>query len=134
MVDRPQHRAAAGLRPRGSTWLTIAVALLFGGALCVTAHASVSAHPQAAALPTLRLDYYSFIGAPGTVGLALSLDPAHISADYELSLLVDANLVHILPDDTVKPDLATFTISRNHLTYTFTIRKNARFSNGHAVT
>jgi len=130
-VDRPQHREAAGLRPRGSTSLHIAVALLFAGTLCVTASTPTSAHPTAAALPTLRLDYYA--GAPR---LATSLDPAHISdsADYELSALVDASLVHILPNGKVSGDLATYTISKNHLTYTFTIRKNASFSNGHAVT
>jgi len=109
------------------------VALLFAGALCVTAHASVSAHPAPAALPTLRVDYYSKGARPR---LALSLDPAHISdvTDYELSALVDANLVHILPNGKVSGDLATYTISKNHLTYTFTIRSNARFSNGHDVT
>ena len=129
------HRVAGDARKPVSTILNLGVALLFAGALCLTAHASVSARPTPAAPPTLRLDYYSLVGAQGT--LALSLDPAHITSpsDYELSsLLVNANLVHILPDDTVKPDLATFTISKNHLTYTFTIRSNARFSNGHTVT
>jgi ABC-type transport system substrate-binding protein len=125
------HRVAGDARKPVSTILNLGVALLLAGALCVTAHASVSAHPHAATLPTLRLDYYA-----GERGLARSLDPAHITAanDDELSLLVNANLVHILPDGTVKPDLATWTISKNHLTYTFTIRSTARFSNWHAVT
>jgi peptide/nickel transport system substrate-binding protein/oligopeptide transport system substrate-binding protein len=109
--------------------------LLLVGALCVTAHTSVLARPHKTTLPTLRLDYYA--AGKGTPGMAYSLDPAHIIdvSDYDLStLLVNAGLVRILPDGTVGPDLATYTVSRNHLTYTFTIRGNARFSNGHAVT
>jgi ABC-type transport system substrate-binding protein len=130
-MDCLQNQEAAGLRPRGGTRLHIGVALLLAGTLCVAAHASISAHPAPSALPTLRLDYYA-----GVRGLAMSLDPAHITdaSDDELSLLVNANLVHILPDGKVQPDLATWTISKDHLTYTFTIRSTARFSNGHAVT
>jgi len=125
------HRVAGDARKPVSTILNLGVALLFAGTLCVTASTPTSAHPTAAALPTLRLDYYA--GAPR---LATSLDPAHISdsADYELSALVDASLVHILPNGKVSGDLATYTISKNHLTYTFTIRSSARFSNGHPVT
>jgi peptide/nickel transport system substrate-binding protein/oligopeptide transport system substrate-binding protein len=110
--------------------------LLFVSALFVIARASVFAHPYKTNLPTLRLDYYAVVDRR-MVGLATSLDPAHIQTqwDFELSsLLVNANLIRILPNGTVGPDLANYTVSRNHLTYTFTIRKNARFSNGHAVT
>jgi len=79
------------------------VALLFVGTLYLTAHASASARQTLAAMPTLRLDYESHAGIQGGApGLAASLDPVHISDpfDYELSsLLINANLVHILPDD-----------------------------------
>jgi peptide/nickel transport system substrate-binding protein/oligopeptide transport system substrate-binding protein len=107
------------------------VTLFIAGTLGMTAHAAISAHSAPAVLSTLRLSYYA-----GIPSLAPSLDPAHIqaSSDYELALLVNANLVHILPTGEVRPDLATYTISKNHLTYTFTMRSNARFSNGHPVT
>ena len=120
------------MRTSPAKLLPVGVALLFAGTLCMTARTSVSAHPSPAALPTLRLGYYAI----GTGSASPILDPAHIGTawDYELALLVNANLVHILPNGTVGQDLATWTISKNHLTYTFTIRGNARFSNGHAVT
>lgn len=52
----------------------------------------------------------------------------------DLFLEVNASLTHILPNGRVAPDLATWTISKDRLVYTFTIRRNARFSNGHPVT
>lgn len=52
----------------------------------------------------------------------------------ELFLEVNASLTHILPSGQVAPDLATWTISKDRLVYTFTNRRNARFSNGHPVT
>jgi ABC-type oligopeptide transport system substrate-binding subunit len=51
----------------------------------------------------------------------------------ELFLEVNAGLTHILPNGKVAPDLATWTLSKTRLVYTFTIRRNARFSNGHPV-
>jgi ABC-type oligopeptide transport system substrate-binding subunit len=52
----------------------------------------------------------------------------------ELFLEVNAGLTHILPNGKVAPDLATWTLSKNRLVYTFTIRRNSRFSNGRPVT
>jgi len=97
-------------------------------ALLLTAKASLSAHSVAKGLPTLRLDYY----APGPT-LAISLDPV-AGSDNATVALVQANLVRILPNGEVTGDLATWTISKSRLVYTFTIRKDARFSNGHYVT
>jgi len=43
-------------------------------------------------------------------------------------------MVHLLPSGKAAPDLATWKVSTNRLVYTFNIRSNARFSNGHPVT
>ena len=106
------------------------LAVLTVAALLLTATAPLSAQPLATSLPRLRLDYYAGVTKPAT------FDPALVSAynDDETIALANANLVHIVPNGTVKPDLATWTISPNHLVYTFTTRRNARFSNGHPVT
>lgn len=102
--------------------------------VCVTATGgtTTSAHPAARSLPTLRLDYFTDTGGR----LADSLDPALVASSFgaDTIALVNANLVHVLPNGKVAPDLATWTVSRNQLVYTFTIRRNARFSNGHPVT
>jgi ABC-type transport system substrate-binding protein len=74
-------------------------------------------------LPTLRL-----AGGPPR-----SLDDVWLGFN-ELFLEVNASLTHILPSGTVVPDLATWTLSKNRLVYTFTVRRTARFSNGHSVT
>ncbi|GAC1634291.1 MAG: ABC transporter substrate-binding protein [Chloroflexota bacterium] len=82
-------------------------------------------------LPTLRLSYFS-----GQVALANTLDPAIVSSgiDADAIALTNANLVHILPNGQVEPDLATWKIGEDRLSYTFTIRRDARFGNGHWVT
>src|SRR5581483_9884367 len=88
--------------------------------------------PKQEPLRTLALDYYS--GAKGE--LASTLDPAQVTSadDADTIALSNANLVHILPNNQVAPDLATWTVSKDRKVYTFTIRQNARFSNGHPVT
>ncbi|GAC1630334.1 MAG: ABC transporter substrate-binding protein [Chloroflexota bacterium] len=80
-------------------------------------------------IPTLHLDYY-------ILHPTWTLDPALTTTPYEADTLalINANLVRVLPDGTVVPDLATWGISANHRTYTFTLRGDARFSNGHGVT
>src|SRR5947209_13721154 len=101
-----------------------------GASLFLIAPGPLSAHTAGATLPTLRLGWYS----AGTD--VRTLDPGGLAEtpDSETVALVNANLVHLLPNGKVAPDLATWTISRSNLVYTFTIRKNARFSNGHYVT
>ncbi|HEX8919377.1 MAG TPA: ABC transporter substrate-binding protein, partial [Chloroflexota bacterium] len=85
-----------------------------------------------AGLPILTLDY--FAGAGGA--LAKTLDPAQVtdSTAADTIALVNANLVHILPNNRVAPDLATWTVDSSRTVYTFTMRPNARFANGHRVT
>lgn len=105
-------------------------------ALVVTAGSPVAARSTprlaTASLPVLTLSYYAAQGQ-----LARSLDPAHIgvTTDEDMILLVDAGLIHIGTDDKVEPDLASrWTVSNDHMTYTFYIRPNARFANGDDVT
>jgi oligopeptide transport system substrate-binding protein len=100
-------------------------------AACGT-NSSSGSSSKSGSLPLLTLDYFS--GASGQ--LASTLDPAQVTSSTagDTIALTNANLVHILPNNTVAPDLATWKVSSNRLVYTFTIRKNARFSNGHAVT
>jgi oligopeptide transport system substrate-binding protein len=90
-----------------------------------------SAHATTAPLPTLR-----FGGLVGTATWVDSLDPAvGTSSQGAVAMgLVNAQLTQQLPNGNDAPALATWTVSKNHLVYTFTIRKNARFSNGDPVT
>ncbi|GAC1514737.1 MAG: ABC transporter substrate-binding protein [Chloroflexota bacterium] len=92
--------------------MRLSVALLLVGTVFLTARPLVSAHPSGSTLPVLH-----FAGGP--------------QAPTDL---VNASLVRLLPNGKVVPALATWTVNRNHLVYTFTMRRTARFSNGHAVT
>lgn len=107
----------------------ISIALI--GILLVIPKAVASAQHSAATLPTLR--WYGMVGA---TGWAQTLDPAMVNdaLSNDISYMVYVGLVKLLPNGTVVPDLATWTVSKNHKVYTFTIRKNARFSNGDPVT
>lgn len=83
---------------------------------------------RSAKTPTLRLNY----GVPFG-----NIDPAHIggTGDVDMSLLFNQGLIQIGTNDKVMPGLANkWNISKNGKVYTFFIRKNARFSNGHHVT
>ncbi|GAC1630337.1 MAG: ABC transporter substrate-binding protein [Chloroflexota bacterium] len=112
------------LRLIGIAVLAVDAPLLSGRVLAAT--------PEAANLPTLRLGNY----VDDPPALAATLDPAGSSGstDAYTIALTNANLVQILPNGQVRPDLATWTVSANRRIYTFTIRTNARFSNGHPVT
>ncbi|MGH2443785.1 MAG: ABC transporter substrate-binding protein, partial [Chloroflexota bacterium] len=85
-------------------------------------------------------------GGMGTINLNINtgdtdfvktLDPATVtdSISYYDIQLVNANLVKFsYPSLKVIPDLATWTVSPDHKVYTFTIKSNAKFSNGDPVT
>jgi ABC-type oligopeptide transport system substrate-binding subunit len=94
-----------------------------------------SAHPATKALSILRLDYY-VLPATGSGTPSWSLDPVLDTryGEQNTLALVQANLVRLLPSGKPASDLATWKASKNDLVYTFTIRRNARFSNGHDVT
>ncbi|MYD94543.1 MAG: peptide ABC transporter substrate-binding protein [Chloroflexi bacterium] len=79
--------------------------------------------------------------ASGTLRLPanepLTLDPVHVrdtgSAEYVQEIF--AGLTRIAPDLSVEPDLASgWTVSGDGLTYTFTIRREARFHDGTPLT
>jgi len=111
-----------------------------GASLVLAAPAPRFAQSAAQGLPTLRLDYYADqqpLTFDPALGHVLSRGSAPVvggTSDWETLALVDATLVHVLPNGKVAPDLATWTVSKNHLVYSFTIKPNARFSNGHPVT
>lgn len=67
-----------------------------------------------------------------------TLDPAIVTDSVSISdiSMVNANLVKLdYPSLKIIPDLASrWTTSSNHLTWTFYMRKNAKFSNGDPVT
>lgn len=79
--------------------------------------------------------------ASGTLRLQgaepITLDPVHVrdtgSAGYAQEIF--AGLTRIAPDLSVQPDLASgWTVSPNGLTYTFTIRREAKFHDGRQLT
>ena len=128
MSHRSHHTVLTTLL--GATLALALVVLSSEGRSPVAARSS--SHPAAAGLPVLTLSYYA-----GQSQLARTLDPAHIgvTTDEDMLLLIDAGLIHIGTDDKVEPDLAShWTVSNDHRTYTFYIRPNARFANGHYVT
>ncbi|MDE2030880.1 MAG: hypothetical protein KGI58_01290 [Patescibacteria group bacterium] len=71
------------------------------------------------------------VGMPTLVNPVLSLS----DADKDLTSLVYSGLMRKLPDGTLIPDLAeSYTVSPDGMTYTFVIKKNAKFQDGSKVT
>ena len=71
------------------------------------------------------------IGMPTLVNPVLALS----DADKDLVSLVYSGLMRRQPDGTFIPDLAeSYTISPDGLTYTFTLKKDAKFQDGYKVT
>jgi peptide/nickel transport system substrate-binding protein len=73
----------------------------------------------------------------GEVGPARFINPILTLSqpDQDLTALVYSGLTRQLPDGTIVPDLASrYTVSSDGTTYTFTIRPNAKFQDGTAVT
>lgn len=95
----------------------------------------VLARPLASkGIPTLRWE--GLVGLGGSQWLD-TLDPAFATDETSINMvtLVNANLVKILPNGQVGGDLASkVSLSKNHRTYTFILRKNLHFSNGDAIT
>src|SRR5204863_3954251 len=94
----------------------------------------VGASSSAPARQTRVLNWFLNTGGSAWV---TTLDPATVADEMSMSdiQLLNANLVRIDPASlTPKPDLATWTTSPDRTVWTFTIRPNARFSNGDPVT
>jgi ABC-type transport system substrate-binding protein len=72
----------------------------------------------------------------GVVGRPSSMNPltARTDVDQDIVALVFRGLTKAGPDGTVVPDLATWTISADRLTYTFSIRSDAHWDDGQPVT
>jgi oligopeptide transport system substrate-binding protein len=109
----------------------VAITTIFAATLLIGGKTPASAHQLGAGLPTLR--WYGLVTASGW---PQTLDPADTNDELseDVTYLTNAMLVKLRPDGTVIPDLATWTVSTNHRVYTFTLRSNARFSNGDPVT
>lgn len=116
-----------------NTVMNLGVAAAFAGTTFLAGYGATSAHPSHAAMKTLRLPW---IGGTGAVQLVKTLDPSRVTSAVaaDVIMLGNAGLVRITPEDKVATDLATYKISANRKVYTFTIRSNARFNDGHAVT
>lgn len=115
--------------------MRVGLAAAFASMLFVSTgvHIQAQSSHRKVALRTLRLDY--FVGSNGK--LATTLDPAIVTSAEAADqiAMTNANLVNIGTDDKVHLDLASkMTVSKNHKVYTFVIRKNARFADGHPVT
>lgn len=109
------------------TALVVAVALL----MSTSTMSSARPEPKSTGLQVLRTSWLA-----GESHWTKTLDPAIVTDVTSITLigLINANLVRLDTDGKVASDLATWTESKNHKVYTFTIRKNARFSNGDVVT
>lgn len=73
----------------------------------------------------------------GIIGMPTLVNPviAISDADKDLVALIYSGLMRRLPDGTFIPDLAeSYTVSPDGLTYTFTIKKNAKFHDGSNLT
>ncbi|HZS94886.1 MAG TPA: peptide ABC transporter substrate-binding protein [Chloroflexota bacterium] len=109
------------------------IATMVSTVLLVGANASFPTRSAAASRPLPTLNWPGLVGDASWVA---SLDPADINDGVSGGVvqMVQANLVKVLPNGQPIPDLATWKISHNRRIYWFTIRKNARFSNGDPVT
>src|SRR5499427_6581441 len=115
-------------RDRRRARFSLALALLLGATLLPSPAQAQSGKP-----------------APGEMRWALHvtlaarwLDPAETEAfatPFMVLYAVHDALVKPMPAGMLTPSLAeSWTESKDHLTYTFTLRKNARFQNGEPVT
>ena len=73
----------------------------------------------------------------GIIGTPRFINPllAYTDADRDISALVYSGLLKATPQGNLVPDLAEkYTVSKDGLKYTFTIRKDATFHDGYSVT
>jgi len=122
------------LKSLPTRFLSVALAITFATTVAISANSPVLAHPAGKSLKTLRWYGLSELGG---AQWAATLDPSQItdSVSYNIANMIYSNLVKLLPDGSVAPGLAQkWSESKNHLTYTFTLRKNLHFSNGDKLT
>jgi peptide/nickel transport system substrate-binding protein len=94
--------------------------------------AGTSAASAAASAPGTSNRTLNFFNAEGTTGI----DPATSvsSANYRVMELIYDRLVDYNSKNELVPDLATWDLSADGLTYTFHIRPEAKFSDGSQIT
>lgn len=114
-----------------SDWLVI---FLLGSALFFSAFALISAVSLSVAVEVpARGGTYTegLIGSPRFVNPILALS----ETDRDLVALIYSGLMKANSDGTLSPDIAeSYRLSEDNLTYTFTIRDDALFHDGQAVT
>lgn len=115
--------------------LNTGIAVAFATAVTAGASAPVLAqHARPAALKTLR--WYG-LAELGGAQWPSTLDPSQItdSVSYNIANQTQGNLVRLLPGGKVVGDLASgWKISKHDSVYTFTLRSNLKFANGHTIT
>ncbi len=121
------------MRASKHKFLRTGIALLFAATLPVIGNGHALAHRANASLPILRYD--AEVGNPTWPS---TLDPSVATDGFSIGVfdLAYASLVKLnYHTYQIVPDLAThWKISKNHKTYWFYMRPNARFSNGDPVT
>lgn len=111
------------------TLFLVCTALLIGAVLSLAAKVSYSFGSEVPSTGGELVE--GIVGTPRFVNPLLAAS----DADRDLTTLVYSGLLKATPDGTYIPDLAeTYTISPDGLIYTFTIRKDAKFHDGVAVT
>lgn len=127
VVRKPKGRLlTAGL---GLGMAAVLVAAVSG---CGSSGSGAPAPNKPATMQTLR--WYGLEGTPTWVN---TLDPSQVTDSISNNVLnmVDVNLVKLLPSGNVAPYMAsTWKESANHKVYTFTLRPNLHFNNGHPLT
>src|SRR5919202_959401 len=112
--------------------LNISTAVVVASAMLLTGNTRLWAQPSQKSLPVIR--YQQWISP--SLRLAKTLDPAQVSSVDDAAVIrrTNAGLVRIDTNGKVVGDLADhWTVSKNRKVYTFFIRKNARYANGHYV-
>jgi len=118
----------------GKKIFSAVVALALAASVTAAISAPVSAHSRTASVKTLR--WYG-LSPEGDTHWITTLDPAWVTASdaYNVMNQVYSNLVKLLPNGTIVPGLAkSWSVSKNHLTYTFFLRSGLKFSNGDPLT
>lgn len=110
------------------------VAVTFAATVAVAANSPVLASHAAksAGLKTLKWDILT-----GDGSWVSTLDPSQItdSIAYNVANATQGNLVKLLPDGKPAPDLAqSYSERKNHKVYTFILRPNLHFADGHKLT
>ena len=117
------------LSPSDAAIGILLVSLMAGSAFTMVANTSLSTTIE---IPAQGGTYTEgIVGAPRFINPVLALS----EADRDVTALVFSGLMKANPDDTLSPDLAaSYTVSDDQLTYTFTLRDDALFHDKTPVT